>query len=82
MKKIIALFAALTMLLGIFMLPLSAQDAAPSLDDSLVVYYDFEGDTLEEQLSDKATAGVSKENLTFIPKSRLRLSPSFRSKKA
>lgn len=65
MKKTIAFFAALTMLLGMFMLPLSAQDAAPSLDDSLIVYYDFEGDTLEEQLSDKATAGVSKENLTL-----------------
>ena len=65
MKKTIAFFAALTMLLGMFMLPLSAQDAAPSLDDSLVVYYDFEGDTLEEQLSDKATAGASRENLTL-----------------
>ena len=65
MKKIIALFAALTMLLGMFMLPLSAEENAPSLDDSLIVYYDFEGDTLEEQLSDKATAGVSKENLTL-----------------
>ena len=38
MKKIIALFAALTMLLGMFMLPLSAEENTPSLDERNVTY--------------------------------------------
>lgn len=35
------------------------------LSDRLVVFYDFEGETLKEQLSDKATGGLSAEDLTL-----------------
>lgn len=43
-------------------LGLSAEEPA-GIDDQLVVHYDFEGDTPEQQLADKATAGTSKETL-------------------
>ena len=33
---------------------------------NLIVHYDFEGDTLEEQLRDKATGGTTSENLTLF----------------
>lgn len=39
------------------LLPVSAADAGQDLAGHLVVHYDFEGDTVEEALSDKATGG-------------------------
>ena len=65
MKKIAAICMIVCMLSALFV-PVTAEETAPAatLDDHLIVYYDFEGDTLEEQLSDKASAGKSKENLT------------------
>lgn len=35
------------------------------INENLVVHYDFNGETPEEQLADKAPAGKSKENLTL-----------------
>ena len=58
-------------LLAAFMLTTSAfsvmaeEIPEDSLENHLIVHYDFEGSTLKEQLEDKATAGVSKENLTL-----------------
>ncbi|MGM9683736.1 MAG: hypothetical protein ACI3XQ_09075, partial [Eubacteriales bacterium] len=58
MKKLLSLFltalfcfsASLAMITGI---------SAESPDDHLVLHYDFEGETLEEKLRDKAPGGVS-----------------------
>ncbi len=47
----------------LFALGTVVASADASLAENLIIHYDFEGDTLEEQLSDKATGGVSKENI-------------------
>ncbi len=41
----------------------SAEPAADPYAENLIVHYDFEGEDLDEQLADKATAGSSKENI-------------------
>ncbi len=65
MKKILSFGLCLLMLAGCIILPAeAAENVYPTLDDALIVHYDFEGETLEEQLSDKATGGNSKENIT------------------
>ena len=68
MKKLLSLALALLMLAGALATPVLAADGdatpvADPLDANLIVLYDFEGATLEEQLKDKAPAGVSKEDL-------------------
>ena len=71
MKKFVAMFTLICMLTGAFLaMPISADEAAPAdpLAENLIVYWDFEGATLEEQLYDKATGGTTKENLTLTSK--------------
>ncbi len=65
MKRFVSIFMAIFMLLSLSTIFTSAADAT-SLADNLIVHYDFEGATLEEQLSDKATGGKSKENITTV----------------
>ena len=68
MKKFVAMFTLICMLTGAFLaMPISADEAAPAdpLAENLIVYWDFEGATIEEQLYDKATGGTTKENLTL-----------------
>lgn len=67
MKKRIGCLLTLCILFTAFSTVALAEGTSMSenLANSLVVHYDFNGDTLEEQLSDKATGGVSKENLTL-----------------
>ena len=50
------------MLIGIMTVCSLAADAETA-DRHLIVHYDFEGDSLEQQLSDKAVSGASAENL-------------------
>ncbi|MGM9683858.1 MAG: hypothetical protein ACI3XQ_09690 [Eubacteriales bacterium] len=63
MKKIISVVLCALMLASCI-IHVSAADPTPDFSQNLVVHYDFEGDTQEERLADKAPAGVSKENLT------------------
>ena len=69
MKKLLTSLTLCLLLMGV-MLPLGAAAETPEevtgIDQNLVIHYDFEGETLEEQLSDKAPAGVSKENLSLF----------------
>ena len=62
MKKLLTSLTLCLLLMGT-MLPLGAAAETPEevtgIDRNLVIHYDFEGETLEEQLSDKAPAGVS-----------------------
>ncbi len=70
MKKLLIALVSCALLAGMILpLCVSAEnlnDESDGIDKNLVVHYDFNGDTLEEQLSDKAPAGVSKEDLTLI----------------
>ncbi len=58
------------MLLVSLPLCVSADDAGldrePSLKDDLIIHYDFKGNTIEEQLSDKAVADGVATNLSVI----------------
>jgi len=68
MKKLIALLLGCLML-TCTLLPAAAEETdgeADGIDQSLVVHYDFNGETLEEQLADKAPAGVSQDTLTLF----------------
>ena len=65
MKKLLGILVLFAMLCGVIALPAAAEEEPAGLDANLVVFYDFKGETLEEQLSDKAPAGNSKDNLTF-----------------
>lgn len=58
MKKLLSLTLSILLLLNLFvvgMLPIHA-DPTDTLDDHLVVHYDFKGETVAEALKDKATA--------------------------
>lgn len=62
MKKITAIILATILIInGIVLMCLPA--SAESLDDNLVIHYDFKGDTLEEALTDKSVNGNVKDNL-------------------
>lgn len=41
------------------------EDAVSSMEDALIIHWDFEGSTLEEQLKNKAANGSDKDNLTL-----------------
>ena len=57
MKRTLSVMLVLTMLCGCFAFPAFAADTASAdLKSSLVVAYDFEGNTTDFQLMDKATA--------------------------
>ncbi len=58
MKKFLALMLTVLLVTGSFALAAPAA-GADGIDDHLVVHYDFEGDTKEEILSDKAPAGTA-----------------------
>ena len=64
MKKMTLIcLIALALIAGL--LPVSAaEQPAASLDENLIIHYDFEGDDIETQLSDKAPAGSSKDDIT------------------
>ncbi|MBO5294771.1 MAG: hypothetical protein J6B71_05985, partial [Clostridia bacterium] len=65
MKKILSYALTLIMLLNLFvvgMIPTSAETTT-SLNDHLVIHYDFKGATVAEALTDKATAGAVKDDL-------------------
>lgn len=65
-KALIALMIFAMLAVSCLAVPVMAnEEPAATVDDALIVHYDFEGDTLEEQLSDKASGGESKENLTL-----------------
>ncbi len=69
MKKLYLAFIACLLVAATVVMPVGATEDVPAevtgIDQNLVVHYDFNGDTLEEQMADKAPAGVSKENLSF-----------------
>ena len=68
MKKIcllLVLIMSLTALAAVF--PASAAETeSDPLAANLIVHYDFEGETPEEQLKDKGTAGTSSEDLALF----------------
>lgn len=67
MKKFIVSLLTLCLLIGTLSTAVLAEtEPTDPLASNLVVHYDFNGDTLEAQLSDKATGGVSLENLTLV----------------
>ena len=66
MKKCISFMMVIFLLLCVF-LPVSANEEYVNsfiLKDTLITHYDFEGDTLSVQTSDKATGGKSVEVIT------------------
>lgn len=62
MKKVVFLIIC-CLLLNVSLVFAPMADESDSLDNRLIIHYDFEGSTLEEQLSDKATAGKSNDAL-------------------
>ena len=65
MKKTILFLLTLCLLLGAAIPAFADAPAADSLDSHLILHYDFEGETLNEQLSDKAPAGKSNDKVTI-----------------
>ena len=66
MKKLISVLLTGVLLAGMTVSALADTDEpASDINENLVVHYDFNGETPEEQLADKAPAGKSKENLTL-----------------
>ena len=66
-RKLLAILMVSVMLLGSFATVGAAADtAASSIDDHLVVHYDFEGLTKEEAMKDKAPAGTTKDDLSVL----------------
>lgn len=61
MKKAMLLILSVCLLSCAFLPAFAETPEADSLDSHLILHYDFEGDTLEEQLSDKAPAGRSND---------------------
>ncbi len=64
-KRIFMILLACFLLATSVIVPVSA-DEASDLDSHLIVHFDFEGENIDEQMQDKAPAGVSKENLSFF----------------
>lgn len=66
MKRVAMLCLILcTLISTCLIVPTAAADSATSLDSHMIIHYDFEGATIEEQLKDKATAGSSSDNLVY-----------------
>lgn len=63
MKKIISLLCILVIIASVTVMPM--QTNAAGISDNLVAHWDFAGDDLAQQLSDKAPAGNSADNLTL-----------------
>ena len=63
MKKFFVTALIFCILAGVLATLVSAEDAELSLDDFMIVHYDFEGDDFDTQLADKADAGKSQENI-------------------
>lgn len=66
MKKNLVFILSLALILNAVLcagFAATAETAASDLNDHLVVHYDFEGSTVEEALTDKATAGTVSDNL-------------------
>ncbi len=61
-KRYICLILTLSFLLSLF--PTQAFAVGLDSDKNLVAHWDFEGETLEEKLADKATGGTVADNLT------------------
>lgn len=66
MKRIAVALLTCTLLLALFVPAAAEETAVHTTDEHLIVFYDFEGETPEEQLADKAPEGVSKEQLTLF----------------
>ena len=85
MKRSKTIFKVLACLLGAVLLvsavPFSASAVSDAPADHLLLHYDFEGDTLADQLADKATAGKAEsiavfgEGITFPTARRTFLPP-------
>ena len=66
-RKLLAILMAAVVLLSSFaIMGVSAETATSSIDDHLVVHYDFEGLTKEEAMKDKAPAGTAKDDLFVL----------------
>lgn len=66
MKKNLVFILSLALILNAVLsacFAATAETATSDLNDHLVVHYDFEGSTVEEALTDKATAGTVSDNL-------------------
>ncbi len=63
MKRFLSVCMMICVLLSVAIVPTFAAEAADPLAENLIVHYDFEGANIDEQLSDKATGGQSKENI-------------------
>ena len=62
MKKLLSVILALLLFMS-FSIMMVTSVSAGEVEDSLVIHYDFEGDTIEEKLKDKATAGQASDDL-------------------
>ena len=58
MKKILAFILTVCTVASLAALQFPVSAGAEDINDHLVVHYDFEGETLEERLSDKAPVGT------------------------
>ena len=66
-KRLFCFCLALVFMLGLLSVFSAVAEGSTSAetDSNLVVHYDFLGDTIEEQLRDKAPAGSTEDNLSF-----------------
>ena len=66
-KRLFCFCLALVFMLGSLSVFSAVAEGSTSAetDANLVVHYDFLGDTIEEQLRDKAPAGSTEDNLSF-----------------
>lgn len=62
-RAILSFILSVILILG-GIIPATAEQTGTVLDDSLIWHYDFEGDTLAEQTTDKASGGQSQEVIT------------------
>ena len=66
MKKLAIICLLLCTLISTCLVaPASADAPANALDSHLIIHYDFEGEDIETQLKDKATAGASSDDLAY-----------------
>ncbi len=65
MKKTLSIIMALMVVIGIFA-TFTVGATENTADDALVLHWNFEGDTLEEQLANKAKNGVRTDSLVLL----------------